>query len=96
MFSSHSAHLPSHQTVTTVSPALLEERKKEEADLKVVVDKQAAAPSWWPAAKGAMSDEHYGRVRRGEKILLREERQVDAASTHGTIALLLPSGKGPL
>lgn len=62
---------------TTVSPMLLEEREKEEAALKAVVDKQASAPSWWPTTLGAMGgDAHYQRIRRAEKVIAREEAQV--------------------
>lgn len=71
----------------TVCALLLKEREKEEAFLKAILDKQAAAPSWWPAAGGAMTEEHYGRIRRAEKTLLREERNIRArravhTSTH--------------
>lgn len=56
---------------------LLEEREKEEAALKCVVDKQGSAPSWWPTSRGAMGGEsHYERIRRAEKVLAREESQV--------------------
>lgn len=63
--------------VTTVSPMLLEEREKEEAALKVIVDKQASAPSWWPTCRAASGGgSHYQRIRRAEKIIAREESQV--------------------
>lgn len=71
------APLGSKQMVTTVSRMLLEEREKEEAALEAIVDKQASAPSWWPASRGAMGGEsHFQRIRRAEKILAREELQV--------------------
>ncbi|CAM9468709.1 unnamed protein product, partial [Ectocarpus sp. 13 AM-2016] len=62
------------ELATTVSPMLMEEREKEEAALKAVVDKQASAPSWWPTALGALGgDAHYQRIRRAEKVIVREE-----------------------
>ncbi|CAM9824083.1 unnamed protein product, partial [Ectocarpus sp. 4 AP-2014] len=62
------------EMATTVSPMLLEERGKEEAAMKAVVDKQASAPSWWPTALGALGgDAHYQRIRRAEKVIAREE-----------------------
>ncbi|CAM9395725.1 unnamed protein product, partial [Ectocarpus sp. 6 AP-2014] len=65
------------EMATTVSPMLLEEREKEEAALKAVVDKQASAPSWWPTTLGALGgDAHYQRIRRAEKVIAREEGQV--------------------
>lgn len=66
-----------NQMVTTVSRMLLEEREKEEAALKAIIDKQASAPSWWPTSRGGMGGgSHYERIRRAEKILAREELQV--------------------
>lgn len=63
--------------VTTVSRMLLEEREREEAALKAVLDKRASAPSWWPTSRGATGGEsHYERIRRAEKVLAREELQV--------------------
>lgn len=69
----------------TVSALLLKEREKEEASLKAILDKQAAAPSWWPGAGGAMTKEHYGRIRRAEKTLLREECNIRARRAVHTI-----------
>lgn len=66
--------------VTTTSPMLMEERKKEEEALEAVLDKQSAAPSWWPAAQGMMSELHYARIRKAEKFLVREERRALAGS----------------
>lgn len=63
--------------VTTVSRMLLEEREKEEAALKAIVDKQASAPSWWPTSRGESGGEaHYERIRRAEKVIAREETKV--------------------
>lgn len=66
-----------NQMVTTVSRMLLEEREKEEAALKVIVDKQASAPSWWPTCRAAAGGgTHYERIRRAERIIARAESQV--------------------
>ena len=78
-----SCRLPIQMTTTT-SPMLAEERRKEEETLKAVLDKQSAAPSWWPAAQGIMSESHYARIRKAEKFLLREERRVTAGCACGT------------
>ncbi|CAM9544232.1 unnamed protein product, partial [Laminaria digitata] len=66
------------EMVTTTSPMLVEEREKEEEALKAVLDKQSAAPSWWPAAQGIMGESHYARIRKAEKFIIREERRVVA------------------
>lgn len=66
-----------NQMVATVSSMLLEEREKEEAALKVIVDKQASSPSWWPTSRAEVGPEaHYERIRRAEKVIAREESQV--------------------
>lgn len=70
--------------VTTTSPMLVEEREKEEEALKAVLDKQSAAPSWWPAAQGIMGESHYARIRKAEKFIIREERRVVAESASGS------------
>lgn len=67
---------------------LLEAREKEEVALQAVLDKQAAAPSWWPATQGAMSEAHYRRIRRAEKVLIREARNVAAGSARGNLQQL--------
>lgn len=72
-----------NQMVTTTSPMLMVERHKEEEALEAIVDKQSAAPSWWPAAQGMMSASHYARIRQAEKVLVREERLVIAGSACG-------------
>lgn len=71
------ASLDLNQTATTVSQVLLEEREREEAALKVILDKQASVPSWWPTCRAAVGGEvHYERIRRAEKSIAREEWQL--------------------
>lgn len=72
-----------HQMIDTVSPTLHKQREAEEVHLKTIIDRQTLVPSWWPAAQGVMSGRHYLRLRRAEKILLREMRQATARRLNG-------------
>lgn len=69
--------------VCTVSTTLLQQRRAEEADLEATLQKQASAPSWWPATRGVMSEKHYRRIRQAEKRVLREMKLVAAAGRFG-------------
>lgn len=73
------------QIVDTVSPMLLKQREEEEASLKSILDRQASVPSWWPAAQGSMTEDHYHRIRGAEKMLLREWRAIMARRQATTI-----------
>ncbi|CAM9353875.1 unnamed protein product, partial [Sphacelaria rigidula] len=73
------------EIVDTVSPMLLKQREEEEASLKSILDRQASVPSWWPAAQGSMTEDHYHRIRGAEKMLLREWRAIMARRQATTI-----------
>lgn len=73
------------QIVETISPMLLRQREEEEAALKSILDRQASVPSWWPAAQGSMTEDHYRRIRRAEKVLLREWRAITARRQATTV-----------
>lgn len=76
---------------------LVEQREAEEVAFKAILDKQRAVPSWWPSAKGTMSEAHYGRIRNAEKVFLREKRLAEAgpfrAANESSPSLLKGEGR---